>query len=263
MRPSRRAATAMRTGYIRSPATPSASRLVARMRNPGHARSSVLASLAQASIRCSHVSRTSSISRDADVGEQRLVGVGVRLVRHTECNRDLLRHEAAVGQRLELDEPRAIDERVERLGGELQREARLADTARPVSVTSGACAMSCFTSVRSDCRPTKLLRLRGRLFGSVVSERSGGNARGRPSTLSWYRCSGSARSLSQCWPRSVSVDRGGQLAADEIARRLRQQDLAAVAGRCDARGAMDVHAEVARPRADRLAGVQAHPRPHD
>ena len=34
-----------RTGYSRSPATPSGSRLVARMRRPGHARSSALASL--------------------------------------------------------------------------------------------------------------------------------------------------------------------------------------------------------------------------
>ena len=51
----------------------------------------------------------------------------------------------------------------------------------------------------------------------------------------------------------------GEIAADERARRLREQHLPAVARRADPRRADDVHADVALVADRRLAGVQAHP----
>ena len=53
-----------------------------------------------------------------------------------------------------------------------------------------------------------------------------------------------------------------QVVPEQRARRLREQDLAAVARRADARRADDVEAEVALVADGRLAGVQAHPHPH-
>ena len=51
------------SGHTCSPATPSASRLVARMRTPGHSRSSPSASRPTAATRCSQLSSTSTSSR--------------------------------------------------------------------------------------------------------------------------------------------------------------------------------------------------------
>ncbi len=53
-----------------------------------------------------------------------------------------------------------------------------------------------------------------------------------------------------------------QVVPEQRARRLREQDLAAVARRADARRANDVEAEVALVADGRLAGVQAHAHPH-
>ena len=60
-------------------------------------------------------------------------------------------------------------------------------------------------------------------------------------------------------PEVDDRDSVGELVAEQRARRLRKQDLAAVAGRADARGADDVEPEVALVADRRLAGVQAHP----
>ena len=57
----------------------------------------------------------------------------------------------------------------------------------------------------------------------------------------------------------VDADAFGQLVAEQRARRLRDEDLAAVAGRADPRRAHDVEPDVALVADRRLAGVQAHP----
>lgn len=53
------------TGKVTSPLTPSTSRLVARIRNPGQARSRTPARTAHASRRCSQLSTTNRICRPA------------------------------------------------------------------------------------------------------------------------------------------------------------------------------------------------------
>jgi len=54
----------------------------------------------------------------------------------------------------------------------------------------------------------------------------------------------------------------GQLVADERAGRLRDEDLTAMPGGADARGANDVQPDVALVADGRLAGVQAHADAH-
>ena len=54
----------------------------------------------------------------------------------------------------------------------------------------------------------------------------------------------------------------GQVATDERVRRLREEHLASVAGGRDARGAMDVEADVAVGARVGLSGVQAHAHAH-
>ena len=50
----------------------------------------------------------------------------------------------------------------------------------------------------------------------------------------------------------------GELVLDELARRVRQQNLAAVARAADARAPVDAHADVALAADERLTGVDAH-----
>ena len=60
----------------------------------------------------------------------------------------------------------------------------------------------------------------------------------------------------------VDADALGQLVPEQRARRLRDEDLAAVARRADARRAHDVEPDVALVADRRLAGVQPHPHAH-
>jgi hypothetical protein len=54
-------------------------------------------------------------------------------------------------------------------------------------------------------------------------------------------------------------DAAGQMVERELARGCRKQNLAAMSGRAETRGAMNVHPDVAGRRCDRLARVQSHP----
>ena len=56
--------------------------------------------------------------------------------------------------------------------------------------------------------------------------------------------------------------RRAQLVGDQVAGRLRDEDLAAMTRRADPGRAMDVQPDIALRRAPRLAGVEAHPVAH-
>ena len=60
-------------------------------------------------------------------------------------------------------------------------------------------------------------------------------------------------------PQVGEPDRRLQLVGDEVAGRLRDEDLAAVAGRADPGRPVDVESDVALGRGPRLARVEAHP----
>ena len=82
--------------------------------------------------------------------------------------------------------------------------------------------------------------------------RSGGKSRGRSSASSWWIRSGSASPSSRNSPRSLV---GTSSSATSVSRG--HEDLAAVTGVRDARGAHDVDARVALVAEHRSAGVQS------
>ena len=57
---------------------------------------------------------------------------------------------------------------------------------------------------------------------------SGGRLISSPSAVAWNRCSGSARSLNRCQPRSVNPAPGSEPSGDQLLRHARHDDLAAV-----------------------------------
>ena len=122
---------------------PSASRLVARMRTPGQARSRASASRAQASSRCSQLSSTSSrrLGRRASASVASSGRPGSS--RTPSAPATAWRHQRRVGQRRQLDQPDAV--RVARRAASAATcSARrvLPPPPAPVSVTSRCAASS-------------------------------------------------------------------------------------------------------------------------
>ena len=144
-----------------SPATPSGSRLVARTRSPGQARSSASARRAQASTRCSQLSSTSS-SRSPAAGASTSV-VDRRPAGRLAQRRARPRPPAAPAP----GRPAAPARRARRRPGTrragraatLQRQAGLADSRRRRSASAGGSPRAAAaTSASSRSRPTKLVR---------------------------------------------------------------------------------------------------------
>ena len=78
--------------------------------------------------------------------------------------------------------------------------------------------------------------------------RAAGSRSAAPSTTSCHSRSGRSRSLSRCSPRSRSSTPSGSASADQRARRVREEHLAAVPDAGDAAGAVHVEADVALAR---------------
>ena len=93
------------TRQTASPGTFSASRLVARIRRLGAARSSHVTKVAHASIRCSQLSRMSNRSRGRNHSPRRVVNCCGRFLRHVECTRNDAREEFRICDRRQVDEP--------------------------------------------------------------------------------------------------------------------------------------------------------------
>ena len=112
--------------------------------------------------------------------------------------------------------------------------------------------LSTYSSIRRSNRCSKLSP--GRLL-------SGGNSSGR--FVERQLVDVLALDVLQVLLAEVAdADALRQVVADECPGRLGDEDLAAVAGRADPRGAHDVHPDIALVADVRLAGVQPHPHPY-
>ena len=143
------------TCQVISPVSPSAWRLVARTRRPGHPRSSASVSAAQASSTCSQLSSTSSSSLSRSTSRTASSGgwsasrtPSARAI--AEATRDGSSRSASSTIR---DAVRVVGPE---LIGKLHAQASLPDARRAVSVISRWAVRSCSSSWISRSRPTKL-----------------------------------------------------------------------------------------------------------
>ena len=168
---------------------------------------------------------------------------------HVECLRDRVEREGRVAQRSERDPPDAVGEVLGDLGRRLQRQPRLPRPAgagerqQPnVLVAQQAdnlveLALAAEKRRRRDGEVRLVQRLQARELGVAQLE----EALRRREVL-----------------ETVLPEVANGLAGDEVARRLRQEDLPAVPGGSDPRRAVDVDPEVALLGYDRLARVEPH-----
>ena len=219
------------TRYVCSPAMPSASRL--RRQDP-HAGALPHERVGQRRAGVEQVLAVVEQQQQPLVLEvlgERLGDGLARLFLHAQHRRHRLRHETRVGRAARVRRTRRRPGTARATSAATCRPRRVLPLPpEPVSVSRRVLASSASTSAISFSRPMKLVNCWGRLFGCVDSDLSGGKSAGRPGCRSWYTCSGRARSLSRCAPRSRK-ERRRAARRDQVVGRLRQQRLAAVPGR--------------------------------
>ena len=148
---------------------------------------------------------------------------------------------------------------VQHVGRDLQREPRLAEAAHPDERQQRAsCRAARATSASSRSRPTNEVTCCGRLFGVASSERSAGKSCRRSGCSDLVDALGARRDRAAAPRRDRAASRpSGSRSPRSPRPRLRQQDLAAVRGAHDARGAIDRAAEVIAVAALGRSRVQA------
>jgi hypothetical protein len=166
-----------------------------------------------------------------------------------------LRHgghdELRVGEACERDEERAVGELLQQLGGDLEGEARL-----PGAAGAGDRDESSLPE-----EPGELRLLDGAADEGVRGERQVRTVqalRGRERPAAELVEALGARQVLEAM--LAEVDEVG--VPDQVVGRMRHEYLAAVAGRGDPRGPVDVDAHVAVVAQKRLPGVQSHANPH-
>ena len=182
-------------------------------------------------------------------------------LRQAEDGHDGRQHEVRVGQRAALDEPHAVLEATEQQAGEAEAEAGLAHPTR--------------TGQREQRR---LLQDGRRLFDLALAADEAGDlqlqvvarrvGRARRREVAGEARRGhlveADRRVEGAQPVGAQVDHADARAGfvgDQVARRAGDEDLAAVAGRADARRTVDIQPDVALGGRLRLTGVEAHPVP--
>ncbi len=189
------------TGIRPSPAMPSGSRLVVTIRRSVQRRSSASLSSTMASRTCSQLSKMSSARRPSSALTSAVVAPsGPGLSRRVDA--------AASGT---SDASSRVENSTNQTpsGYWSTRCAPSSSASRvfptppgPVRVSSDVDATRSSASAISASRPTNVDSWRGRLFGRVSSDRTGGKSVSRPSATTWYSRTAAARSLSRCSPRS-------------------------------------------------------------
>ncbi len=175
------------------------------------------------------------------------------------CQR--LRHEVGIRQAREFDQPHAIRKRVEQVGGDLQREPRLAAAAG-----AGQREQPGLAQQRLHFRDFLFAADEARqLLRQVVGRRvQRAQRRERALQFAGHELPEvlGARQIAQAdAPQVQELDARRESATAQVDDRLRHQDLAAVRGAGDARRTIDGAAEVVAVADLRDAGVQsaAHP----
>ena len=174
---------------------------------------------------------------------------------------DRIGHERLVVERRELDEPDAAGILVDQVRAHLQGEAGLAHASRAGQgqQRGGGQALLHVGELLASADEAR------ELVGQVVRERLE-----RPDRRKFVGKAGrehlvepdrSGEVLEPMVAELAEADRLGKCRPDEGARRIGEEDLPAMTGGADARGAVDVDADVARHGAHRLTAVQAHADP--
>ena len=129
-----------------------------------------------------------------------------RLLAHAQrARRRAAATSAGSAERRQLDQPDAVGERVDRVGGDLQRQAGLAAARRRRSASAGASPPARRSSAASAAADEL-----GQLIGQVVGERVQRAQRTQVASSSGWAsantCSGRPRSRSRCSPRVHELD---------------------------------------------------------
>ena len=200
---------------ICSPAHPSASRLVARIRTLGHSRRTLPPSRPPASSRCSQLSSTSS-SRLRAAGLDDAVSqrhARTRRARRAPPRRPGAIASASVGGR-ELAQPRAVRESAAARSAATCSASRVLPTPpTPVSVTSRARPSAVATRGELVVAADERRELQRQVPGNASSDRSGGNSPRSPGCATWNTRSAARRSRRRCSPRSTQLDVGASAVA--------------------------------------------------
>ena len=190
-----------------------------------------------------------------DRGEERTTG----RLGHAERAGDRRQDEITVRQRAALDDPGPIVEALEERPGQPQADPGLADAAgsgqgEEAGVVEDADRLFELALPADEAGDFEL---------EVVSRRvRGPERRERLLEAGADDLRQMLRGIDRPKPVRPEVDeaeRRAHLAGDEVAGRLRDEDLSTVAGRADAGRAMDVDADVPFGGAHRFSGVEAHP----
>ena len=191
---------------MRSPSTPSGSRLVASSAKFGQPRSSASASFAQAPMTCSQLSSRSSRPRPptAPTSVSSTGRPGSWRTPSTSATVTATRSGSPSGARSANHTPSPAPSASPAATCSPSRV--LPAPPAPVNVTSRDPLTNARTAASSPSRPMKLDTCAGRLLRSLgsSSDSNGRKAAGKPSARSWKICSGRLTSFSRCRPRSAS-----------------------------------------------------------
>ena len=183
------------TGQTASPGTPRTSRLVARTRTLGPARSNRPTSSAHAPTRCSQLSRTTSNALSRTNSASRSSGEGRWAPGSPGSTSRPI--DAATASTSRPGSPTAASSTSHTPSGKPPATRRANSTATlvlpappgPTTVTSRCSSTSLASSRSSRSRPTKLVSRSGRLWGGAAGASPGASRAGSwTSTRWWSRC---------------------------------------------------------------------------
>ena len=212
---------------------------------------------------CSRLSRTSSSERTRRCSVSASVGVRSARLGHTERRRHQRGHEGGLTDQVERNETDAVAE----AGFEPFRDPdrqTVSCRSRPGRSGSPADAPRRAATTSSSCpsRPTNVVNGSGRVRRPASSERIGGKSAGSPSITKLVQVLLAVQVLEPVVPDVPEVDAvARQAASGQGLGLLGDQDLAAVRGRGDPGGPVDIEPDVVRRRhaARRRCGARSGP----
>ena len=192
------------TGHSCSSATPSPSRLVARILTVADCARMASTRSAAASSTCSQLSNTNSRTLPSNAAATRLGHALARLLGDAQHRRHRVGHRRRIGDRSQFEKPDPVGEFIGQPRRDLQSPGGSC-RPRPPRSTSPADVhrTAACTSATSDSRPMKLVTAGRRFPGLVSSARNGGKSVRRPGARTWNTPTGIGTSRSRRGPRST------------------------------------------------------------